>query len=1060
LGRKHRVRHAGRGTVSRRTTTTITTTTTTGCVCVGNAASPGSAGHQVDWFQPDGGFAQTHPALVDLEPQCSCGELTVDLNPGDPLPTGLSTTDPVAARWTANLQISSAGDYRFQVTSVEKAWLYVDDIRYDATPAIENPNSGTTMSSNFIAFTAGSSIALKLELYASAASNAQMQLQYSGPDTSNAFQAIPSTKVLQRDPHERPVISIDPLITYVVHNEMWSPADGVTCRDSSGTPLSISFDASQTSTTVIGGPYTVTYTCEDSLSFTSTMDRTFFVRGLPTITLNGPAEVRLRQGVPYVELGACCTDSEGKAVSMDSPASSVNVNVAGQYPLVWFCTDTYTQRYTTAQRNVIVDSPPSMIRFGTSVTKTTRGVNYVDAGVVCTDREDGLIVQIGGDVVDEQIPILSIEVFPGAVGDSNDAIDGQESVSVCASACFTFQDQIVFDLGSTRTIHEVRIYHPGGGATNTLDSIRVLPHKFFDPTADDWNHKCAGSQTLSQGWNTIACEPKLVGSAVGLYLSPAVNFPICELRVFGTSGPPAPQWFNVSGGCPTLEGSYNISGTHDGLPEYKGGTGKGLLQFFETHQRWVFRESASDDIYAEAVSAGSLPEILWNAAGSGVAVNCIPQIEFEPEDACLWLFGAAGSVDNQYRCADGTMVSGSDDCEAHGNLAFCPPNLPVMCQTPSDNLGYAQYSCEETEADCGANGLRRCHDSVRAGTCTPSSKKSCLGSLQTVSPVDIKTAGEYVMHFACIDSLGQSVSKYRTVIVGCEGPNPTGFFGGNQIDCDTELHDANVLYNASDSTQCAEFCLTDANCEAFEFDNVAVTCRKWKTCYGTYSQDLVLSREVGYCARVDQPPTVVLAVADCCVNVGDVWPEASYGCEDAEDAFEPAMTRVSYLDVDMPGVYEIVYTCTDLAQNTDTKRRNVTVKANCPVPVVANSDHACQETDGAGVYLTEIPHGSTCTTLCNGQLDDEVGDSGKFFPSKLEINCVTTGDMDYQSQWDSVFQCGPFPCESPPVSNTITYACKEGKLFTGQCTPNCECNVGTVADMRMAKLRTHGNKLD
>jgi hypothetical protein len=898
---------------------------------------------------------------------------------------------------------------------------------------------------------------MKLEFYAADQNSLNMELSYSGPDTGGVMQIIPSNAVWQRDPHTSPVISIDPLVTYVVQNDNGDFGAGVTCHDASGTVLtsSITYTPGDTSVITLAGasPNTVTYTCIDSLGFTSTGVRSFYVRGLPTITLNGPAEVRLRLGTPYVEIGACCLDSDNNAVSMVTPdASSVNVNTAGQYPLVWLCTDTYTGRSASGQRTVIVDSPPSILLLGDSTTVSTKGTGYFDAGALCTDPEDGQILQNQGDVDDEQIPILSIEVFPGgAVGDSHQAIDGQDSVSTCASDCFKFKDKIVFDLGRTRTIHEVRIYSSG---TATLDSIRVIPQKFFDPTGNDWNHKCAGSTTLSgPGWNTIVCEPRLAGSAVGLYRGsvPSDEVPLCELQVWGTLGPPAPKSFNVSGGCPTLEGSYYISGTQDSLPEYKGvsqgGTGLGVLRFSQADQKWIFKEFSSDLVYAEAVSAGSLPEIVWQAAGSGVASNCVPEIDFVPEEACTWLFGPGGSVDGEYRCADGTMVTGSDVCEPHGGLAFCPPNLSVMCQTSTAVGAYNQYTCQATNAACPTTGDpydgRRCQDSVQAGTCTPSPTTSCLASLQIVNTVpgaSDQEAKDYVMHFACIDSLGQGVSVDRTVSVGCEGPNPVGFFGGNQIDCDTQMNALSL--NATSSAECAGHCLADTLCEAFEFDTAALTCWKWKSCRGVYSQDLVFTREVGYCQRVDHPPSVVLDDAGCCVNVNNVWPEPSYGCEDAEDAFEPAMTRVSNLDESTPGNYIISYTCTDLAGQTDTKIRNVTVKADCAVPTtVANSDTSCQYADGSGTITeTEIPHGQICTTHCNGQLNASASSTGRYFPDRLTISCVTTDDMDFNSNWDTLFVCGPFPCNSPTVDHVITHSCQEGALFTGQCTPNCECN--------------------
>ena len=39
-----------------------------------------------------------------------------------------------------------------------------------------------------------------------------------------------------------------------------------------------------------------------------------------------------------------------------------------------------------------------------------------------------------------------------------------------------------------------------------------------------------------------------------------------------------------------------------------------------------------------------------------------------------------------------------------------------------------------------------------------------------------------------------------------------------------------------------------------------------RKCSGRYESDADLYREVGYCKRVDHPPTVVLDPSECCVN--------------------------------------------------------------------------------------------------------------------------------------------------------------------------------------------------
>eukprot|EP00929_Paragymnodinium_shiwhaense_P051356 TRINITY_DN2585_c0_g4_i1.p1 TRINITY_DN2585_c0_g4~~TRINITY_DN2585_c0_g4_i1.p1 ORF type:complete len:3465 (-),score=761.39 TRINITY_DN2585_c0_g4_i1:310-10323(-) len=501
--------------------------------------------------------------------------------------------------------------------------------------------------------------------------------------------------------------------------------------------------------------------------------------------------------------------------------------------------------------------------------------------------------------------------------------------------------------------------------------------------------------------------------------------------------------------------------------------------------------------------------------------------KFEPADACTWLFGFSKDDDN-YECADGTACSGGAKCcdveGTKGPVAKCPKNKPLMCNfkdEESNGVANADHGCDTScdvrgglrecrkdamgSTSCHVSGQlwtpdlegtgatteasaencqRRCHNTAKcvyfsyntgdkscrlAGQLATwqlaggykSGPRTCASRMEVSSNLNTRVPGDYSMHFSCTDSVGQTAAVARTVKIGCEGPNPRHVFGGNNVPCDEELE---ARYSATNE-MCADRCINIDLCEAWIMDTVPGICRAQRKCSGRYVRDEDQFRQVGYCRRQDHPPWVVLATAECCTQYGVAWQEAPYECKDREDPFPPTPKVESTIVLTVPGIYEVKYTCKDLAQKEVYETRTVVVTGRCNV----EDDAMLNKLLTSDPDSDPDPNGLPDNTRARLQLVDGKYDPCKqgqikflekefctphcqstpvkFDSSLISVKCVQIDPTQPDVEWEKPFYCGLSACDAPtvafvkdiPADPGVPVSCEEGPRppHKKKCTPNC-----------------------
>ncbi|CAE7211479.1 unnamed protein product, partial [Symbiodinium sp. CCMP2592] len=341
-------------------------------------------------------------------------------------------------------------------------------------------------------------------------------------------------------------------------------------------------------------------------------------------------------------------------------------------------------------------------------------------------------------------------------------------------------------------------------------------------------------------------------------------------------------------------------------------------------ERWTLSTTNGNISYA--YTASTLPEAALIVPAELSSSTCPhPRIRGDPATSCSWRFGFL-QKESKYECQDGTLCD-NDCCSSRGGLYRCPYNLPMMCETATSGAYTCATDCAATggprlcqatdssAATCFASGVNgksytttmtvmdatsaedcqnhckrmggcayfsyyptlttsncKLHDSMAVQTTeagTTSGPATCLASVATVNNVNPDQIGFFRVYYQCSDAMGSSVGALRTVEVGCEGPNPTGIYGGNVVTCEVVQSGP---AETEDYLACLKICTADTVCETYEWlgftDASGGNCTTYSSCDGKYSSDLNNNRYVGYCQRINHFPKIFVIASDRTVNVG------------------------------------------------------------------------------------------------------------------------------------------------------------------------------------------------
>ena len=245
---------------------------------------------------------------------------------------------------------------------------------------------------------------------------------------------------------------------------------GATATDNYDPGFSVTNSIATTGTVTeeVVGPYTITYSAEDSSGNVGTTQRIVNVVDTtsPTIDITGDNPTTITLGTTYNDEGATATDNYDGDLTLDIvQTGSVDNSVVGENSIYYNVSDEAgnpaTEKFRTV--NVVDDTNPTINLLGFSTLTHDVGTIYVDPGATANDNYDGnLSSQISTDnnVNPNMLGTYTVEY---TVQDSSDnTAQEQRTVQVVDTV-----DPVISLVGNTTVTIEYQTTYTDAGATAT-----------------------------------------------------------------------------------------------------------------------------------------------------------------------------------------------------------------------------------------------------------------------------------------------------------------------------------------------------------------------------------------------------------------------------------------------------------------------------------------------------------------------------------------------------------------------------------------------------------------
>ena len=156
----------------------------------------------------------------------------------------------------------------------------------------------------------------------------------------------------------------------------------------------------------VPGSYSVTYTAQDTAGNKASLVRTVDVSDLtpPVITLNGAAQISMREDTQYSELGAIAVDAVNGPVNVEI-SSSINTATPASYLVNYSAVDSAGNRANVTRTiNVIDVTAPVIILNGQRVLIQNEDSAYTEAGASAIDNLDVTVNVVISGTLDPTTP--------------------------------------------------------------------------------------------------------------------------------------------------------------------------------------------------------------------------------------------------------------------------------------------------------------------------------------------------------------------------------------------------------------------------------------------------------------------------------------------------------------------------------------------------------------------------------------------------------------------------------------------------------------------------------
>ena len=249
----------------------------------------------------------------------------------------------------------------------------------------------------------------------------------------------------------------------------------VSCTDDRDTPTLTNDAVTVVDTSTLGGPFTITYNCNDSVPQNATpVTRVINVVDNvdPIVTANGANPTRVVVGNSYVEQGANCSDNfdSSPVVSISPAENTVDTSAIGNSTTITYtCTDASNNSSSVTIDVVTISTGPVITLNGANPDTLFSGQTYTEAGAVCSDDVDAdKDAQVSGDTVDTSTLGDYTVRYNCTDSDGNIATEVTRTVTVIAD---TTVPVITLNGSATIELNQGFVYfEPGAVCSDNVDA--------------------------------------------------------------------------------------------------------------------------------------------------------------------------------------------------------------------------------------------------------------------------------------------------------------------------------------------------------------------------------------------------------------------------------------------------------------------------------------------------------------------------------------------------------------------------------------------------------------
>ena len=516
-----------------------------------------------------------------------------------------------------------------------------------------------------------------------------------------------------------------------------------------GVGLTLSLD--QTGPFTVG-VHTVTLTGTDQEGHSTSATATITVVDTPpTINLVGAASISHPAGTSYTDQGVTATDIQDGALGVDPHLVLVtndggfDPNTTGVYTWTYTVTDRGGNSADVTREVTVVNTPPTIVLIGADPLTLPQGIPFVDPGADAEDAEEG---DLDGQIVvtgTVDVNTLGSYTVTYTVTDATGA-----SASVDRTVVVDEPPAITLNGSTPITIAEGSSYTDAGATGIDLEDGALIP-----VVAGSVDTITPGSYTLTYTVTDSASQSASTTRTVVVDALPTVTLigatpiTVAQGSVYSDAGatgndaedgPLAPV---VAGSVDTnTPGSYTLTYTVTDS----------------------FGSSAST---TREVTVDALPVVILVGSPAVVVPQGFPYNELgaagsDLEDGSLSPV-ITGVVDTNLQ---GTYLVTYAVTDSFGSTAYVTRSVYVD-EVPSIALSGSSTVVAPQNGnynDPGANG-----SDLEDGSLTP----------VVTGTVDFNTPGTYVLTYTVTDSVGNSASVTRTIVV--DGPPTITLAGGNPI---------------------------------------------------------------------------------------------------------------------------------------------------------------------------------------------------------------------------------------------------------------------------------------